>query len=109
MKIRYSLTSKVQRLNLECAYTLLVINNMTGEYITYNGIKNSPKLNVEKSLELQRWIIDPSSRSYPTAAPGNRDQKLIARSAAKTVSEKPQRLTVEKSLELQRKILDGLY
>jgi hypothetical protein len=80
---------------------------MTGDYVTYKGI---PTYNVAKSLELQRWIIDPSSRPYSAnASPGNRDQKLIARSAAKTVSEKPQRLTVEKSLELRRKILDGLY
>lgn len=39
------------------------------EYVTYNGIqqdniKPKSKLTIDKSLELQAWILDPSSRPY---------------------------------------------
>jgi|GEM_PF-4478729 hypothetical protein len=73
---------------------------MTGETVTYKGI---PTCNVAKSLELQRWIIDPSSRPY--SAP-EKEQKLIARSAVKTIEKK---LTAEQCIELQKRILDSQY
>jgi hypothetical protein len=70
-------------------------------YVTYKGIPSS-RLTIERSIELQKWILDPSSRPYDT----EKEQKLIARSAAGTKVEK--RLTVEKALELQQKILGNL-
>ena len=76
-------------------------NRMTGETVTYKGI---PTCNVNKQLEVQRWILDPSSRPYPSAS--EKEQKLIARSAAKQIEK---RLTAEQCIELQKKILDNGY
>ena len=47
---------------------------MTGELITYKGKTTSlrPKLTIEQSLELQRYILNPdlnSSRSVSSLAP----------------------------------------
>lgn len=69
---------------------------MTGEEtVTYKGI---PTCEIQKQLELQRWILDPSSIPYE-----NRDSKLIARSAA--AAEGTKKSNVEKQLELQRMII----
>ena len=77
---------------------------MTGETVTYKGIP-SQTCNVVESLELQRWIIDPSSRPYSTPF---EEQKLLARSASLTNGEvKNKQSIVEKQLELQRLIIEG--
>jgi hypothetical protein len=80
---------------------------MTGETVTYKGIPSTSTSNIiAKTLELQQWIIDPSSRPYST--PLVEEQKLIARSAGASLTNgevnKKQSL-VEKQLELQRMVL----
>ena len=78
---------------------------MTGETLTYKGIPSQTCNVVAKSLELQRWIIDPSSRPYSTPF---EEQKLLARSASLTNGEvKNKQSIVEKQLELQRLIIEG--
>jgi hypothetical protein len=71
-----------------------------GETVIYKGITTC---NVNKQLELQQRILDPS------LAPENNEQnqqKLIARSAAKQIEKK---LTAEQCIELQKKIIDSGY
>ena len=74
---------------------------MTEEYVTY---KAPNTLNIEKSLEVMRWILDPDSRPYDKG-----DARLITRSASLENQKAEQSfLNIQKMLELQRKVLDNL-
>jgi hypothetical protein len=64
-------------------------------------------LTTEQSIELQRWIIDPSSRPYERK---NKQQepKLVSRSAGSeyvTYQGTEPKCNVQKQLELQKRIL----
>jgi hypothetical protein len=74
---------------------------MNSSYVIYNQ-QQKKGLTIDKCLELQQWILDPSSRPYVTAAPP--EQKLIIRSAASTAAEN-MKFTVDKQLALQRMII----
>jgi hypothetical protein len=63
--------------------------------------KNNKKCFIQKSLELQQWILDPDSRPYTR----NDNTALIARSAS--TENKNTKFTVAKQLDLQRLILDS--
>jgi hypothetical protein len=61
-------------------------------------------LDIKKALELQRWIIDPSSRPYK--APTHEKERLVVHSAGETVKyEGIPTITVQQQLELQKKII----
>ena len=80
---------------------------MSGETIIYKAPPSScNKLTIEKSLELQQWILDPDSRPYDKREPEN-DGKLIAHSAG-AITE-PTKTNVQKQLELQQMILGNTY
>jgi hypothetical protein len=72
---------------------------MTGETVRYNGV---PKCSVQKQLDIQRWILDPSSRPYNSP----QDARLIARSASTEQTKK--KYTVQDMLDLQQKMLGGI-
>jgi hypothetical protein len=64
-------------------------------------------LTIDQSLELQRWILDPSSR--PEKKQEKQQEKLVARSAGEYVTYKgttaEPKCNVQKQLELQRMIV----
>jgi hypothetical protein len=79
------------------------------EYVTYKAPKDT--LTVEKCLELQRFIIDPSSVPYDIVDNNNKNNvQLKALSAGATVQKEQQQqgLTVQKMLEVQQKVLNNL-
>lgn len=77
---------------------------MSEEYVTYKGI---PNCDVNKQLELQKWILDPSSRPYKESVNNDNDNnKLVALSASSYSGGEQKRSTVEIQLELQQKILE---
>ena len=58
---------------------------------------------VERCLELQKWIIDPSLRPYSN----DNDNEIIARSARALLNNQQQkRLTAEMQIEITQRILD---
>lgn len=78
---------------------------MTGEYVVYND-KPKPILTIAKSLELQRWIIDPTSVPYDFSQ-NNAENRLIARSAAGS-NNSEHKSVVQKQMELQKMILGDI-
>ena len=79
---------------------------MTSEYVTYKAPKTNNMSNIEKSLEVMKWVLDPDSRPYES----NDSQRIIVRSAGVSNStiaeEKPhQRLSVQQMLEIRDKVL----
>jgi hypothetical protein len=59
--------------------------------------------NIEKTLELQKRILDPSSfTTSTTTTTTNTNQKLVVHSAVKQIEKK---ITIEQALELQKKIV----
>jgi hypothetical protein len=71
------------------------------ETIIYPG--TSEACNVKKQLEVQQWILDPSSRPYSSHY--NNRNGLMSRSASAEVSNKS---IVQKQLELQQMILGNV-
>ncbi len=83
-------------------------NMTTGEYVVYNKGMPDKRLTIEKCLELQQFILDPSSRPYSNRA-DNANERLIARSAGKeTQEESSSKSNIQKQLELQQMIIEGL-
>ena len=74
---------------------------MTQEYVKYDGIPSITACEIQKQIELQQWILDPTSIPYD-----KKDTGLIGRSAGVQVS-KP-KSTVQKLLEVQQMVL-GSY
>ncbi len=72
---------------------------MQQEYVTYKGIPTITACEVQKQLELQQWILDPSSRPYTST----HHTGIIARSAGTEIKDK--KSIVQKQLELQAMIL----
>lgn len=72
---------------------------MTSETLTYQGIPKECTL--QKQIDLQKYILDPSSIPYEKREQRN---NLVARSAGTQVENK-QTLSIQKALELQKKIL----
>lgn len=73
---------------------------MNSESVTYKGIQSNPTSNIAKLLELQSWIVNPSSRPYSD----DKDTRLIARSAGTEIKGKS---IVQKQLELQSRIISS--
>ena len=71
---------------------------------------SSSVLDIKKSLELQRWILDPTSRPYENNNKKQETENLTVHSAGEYVKYEgiPQepKCSVEKQLEITRRILD---
>ena len=76
-------------------------NNNNNETVIYKAPNKTFDI-VERCLELQKWIIDPSLRPYSN----DNDNEIIARSASSSNNQQQKRLTAEMQIEITQRILD---